>query len=330
LILALKLAVSIGLLVLLFSKIDAERLWSTARHASITWLALALLLYTVNVVFSVWRWQWLLLAQRVNIASSRLWSSLLVALFFNNFLPSNIGGDVIRITDTAGPARSKTLATLVVLGDRVLGLIALVFVAAVGATVVQGAPAHTPAPVLPVWLWVAFIGAASVTAPAVLAPWGVSRILQPLTVLHPEWVGTRIETVTVGLGRFREHPQRIAACFAAAIVVQALAVLFYVSIARALGVPVSSWDMAVIVPMTAIAQMLPVSVGGFGVREAAFSIYFRRLGLSIESAILVSLMGVVLIMLFSLSGAVAYVSRGRSGRPSGRASSKPVHENVGG
>src|SRR5215471_15353459 len=91
LILAFKLAVSVSLLVLLFSKIDAERLWSTARHASLAWLALAFLLYAINVVFSVWRWQWLLHAQQVTVRSSRLWSSLLVALFFNNFLPSNIG-----------------------------------------------------------------------------------------------------------------------------------------------------------------------------------------------------------------------------------------------
>jgi uncharacterized membrane protein YbhN (UPF0104 family) len=311
LILALKIAVSVGLLALLYSKIDITRLWSTARHASAAWMAIAFLLYVVNVLISVWRWQLLLGAQRVHVAARRLWSSYLTALFLNNFLPSNIGGDVIRITDTAGAARSKTVATLVVLGDRVLGLIALVFVAAVGATVVQGGTAHNPAPVLPAWLWVAFIGAMSVSAPMVLAPWGVSRLLQPLTILHPEWVGSRIEVVTNGLGRFREHPVSIATCFSGAVVVQALAVLFYGAIAIGLGVPISQWDLAVIVPMTAIAQMFPVSVGGFGVREAAFSFYFARLGLPIESAIAVSLIGVALIMVFSLSGAVAYIARGR-------------------
>ena len=55
-------------------------------------------------------------------------------MFFNNFLPSNIGGDVIRIGDTAARPASKTLATTVVLVDRIIGLMALVLVAAVGAT----------------------------------------------------------------------------------------------------------------------------------------------------------------------------------------------------
>src|SRR5204863_7797628 len=65
------------------------------------------------------------------------------------------------------------------------------------------------------------------SAPVVLAPGGVSRLLPPLTVLQPEWVGSRIEVVTAGLGRFREHPATIVTCFGGAVIVQALAVLFY-------------------------------------------------------------------------------------------------------
>ncbi len=53
-----------------------------------------------------------------------------VSMFFNNFLPSNIGGDVIRIADTAAAAGSKTVATMVVVADRALGLAALMLVAA--------------------------------------------------------------------------------------------------------------------------------------------------------------------------------------------------------
>ena len=76
----------------------------------------------------------------------------LVALFFNNLLPSNIGGDVVRISDTAKLARSKTLATTVVLLDRVMGVMALVLVAACGATLVatRSAAGHGAVPALAV------------------------------------------------------------------------------------------------------------------------------------------------------------------------------------
>jgi hypothetical protein len=55
--------------------------------------------------------------------------------------------------------------------------------------------------------------------------------------------------------------------------------------------------------------MVPVSINGFGVREATFSFYFARLGLPIESAVLLSLLATALTMLFSLTGAAAYVMR---------------------
>ena len=64
-----------------------------------------------------------------------------------------------------------------------------------------------------------------------------------------------------------------------------------------------------IVPITFIVQMLPLSMNGFGVREATFGFYFARLGLPLESALLVSFMGAALIMLFSLSGGVTYALR---------------------
>jgi hypothetical protein len=70
--------------------------------------------------------------------------------------------------------------------------------------------------------------------------------------------------------------------------------------------------MAVIVPISFILQMAPVSINGFGVREAAFSLYFSRLGLPLESALLVSLVPTALVMLCSLSGAAVYVGRGRT------------------
>jgi hypothetical protein len=50
-------------------------------------------------------------------------------------------------------------------------------------------------------------------------------------------------------------------------------------------------------------------MNGFGVREATFGFYFSRLGLPLESGVLVSLMGAALTMLFSLTGAAAYVGR---------------------
>ena len=313
----LKAAVSIALLAALLSRVDVARLWSVARNASVSWLAAALALYLLMILVSAWRWGLLLEAQRIPHTFGGLTSSFLVATFFNNFLPSNIGGDVIRVADTAPAAGSKTLATTVVLIDRGLGLVGLVLVAAMGAT--AGLGPSDVGPVGPGMLWAGFGVAAMLATPALLMPRAFARILQPLRVLHPEWVDARIERLTTALARFKEAPGAIASCFAGAIVVQVVLVAFYLAVAHSLRVPITFAQLAVIVPISFVVQMLPVSMNGFGVREATFGFYFTRLGLPLESALLVSFIGAALILLFSLSGGVAYLARLRRGRPIGAA-----------
>src|SRR5262245_12112668 len=309
LVMAAKVAVSVALLTFLFSKIDASRLWESARKASVPWLVAALGVQAVNLIASTWRWQLLLHAQDVRLKNRTLLGSYLVATFFNNFLPSNVGGDVIRIRDTAVASQSKTLATTVVLVDRALGLMALVLISALGATTAAKLYGSGASPIWPSWLWAVFIASAVLTAPVVYAPEGFGRLLQPLTVVHPEWVGTRIDKLTAALSRFRERPSALAGCFSGAVLVQGLMVLFYLAIVYALHIPVTASELAVIVPLSLVVQMLPVSVNGLGLREATFSFYFARLGLPIESAVVLSLVGAALTMFSSLSGAAVYVSR---------------------
>lgn len=306
-----KIGVSLVLLALLFSRIDTAQLWASARQASLAWLLVAMFVYTLNMIASAVRWHLLLDAQQVEIRRRTLFGSLLVAGFFNNFLPSNIGGDVIRIRDTATVARSKTLATTVVLVDRGLGLLALVLMAAFGSTIAASMHGAGASPIWPSWLWASFFLGTAIVGPAMYAPGGVGKLLQPLTAINPEWVGERIEAMTSALTRFRERPIALLGCFSGAVIVQGLVVLFYVAVARALDVPITGWDLAVIVPLSLVVQMLPISLNGFGVREATFSLYFTRIGLPITSGVLLSLVAAAMMMIFSLSGAAVYVSRGR-------------------
>lgn len=305
---ALKATISVALLAVLFSRVDLVRLWSAARDASAAWLAAGLVLYLLMVLISAWRWGLLLHAQHVRIGHGPLAASFLVATFFNNFLPSNIGGDVIRIADTAPAAGSKTLATTIVLIDRGIGLLGLVLIAALGATAgTRFGPDSVG--VAPGVLWTGFGVAAMVATPALLMPQGFMRLLQPLRVIHPAWVEERLGRMTAALARFRETPLALAGCFVGALFVQAVIVLFYLAIAHSMRIPIGIAELSVIVPMTLIVQMLPISMNGFGVREATFGFYFTRLGLPLESALLVSFVGAALIMLFSLSGGLLYLMR---------------------
>jgi uncharacterized membrane protein YbhN (UPF0104 family) len=308
----LRVVVSVALLAVLLVRVDRGAVWESVRHASLPWLGLALGVYFIHVVTGAWRWRLLLGAQNVHVPHRELLSSLLVSYFFNNFLPSNIGGDVVRIRDTARPAQSKTLATLVILADRVLGVIGLFLVAAVASTIAFGARGSAGAPILPIWLWAILAAGTAAVAPAVLSPARLGRVLAPLTRLHPEWIGGRIETLTLTLLRFRARPAVLATCFTGAVLVQTLLVIYYLAVVHALHLPVTVWDLAVIVPVSLVVQMLPVSLNGLGLREATFSFYFTRIGLPVHHGVLLSLVAAALAMLFSLSGAAVYMARGRA------------------
>ncbi len=303
-----KILVSGGLLYYLLRSVDLAQVWRTARTASFGWFAAALAVHLATTVVATWRWWTLVRAQNLNVAFRSLLGSYLVAAFFNNFLPSNIGGDVVRIRDTAQSAGSKTLAATIVLVDRGIGLLGLIFVAALGATMAAQGSASL-GPIGPGILWAILAGVLALGTWAVLRPQGIATLLRPLRALHQEWVEERITRLTIALARFRDVPHVLAACIAGAIVVQGMLVVYFALVAHGLHLNISLAHLAIVVPLSFIVQMLPVSLNGFGVRETTFVLYFTRLGLPAESALALSFIGAVLIMVFSLLGAVTYLMR---------------------
>jgi len=307
--LAFKVLVSATLLIWLLSQADLAELAAQVRHASAPWLAAALLIYFLMIVASAWRWGLLLATQRVRVPQRHLVGSFLVATFFNNFLPSNIGGDVVRVRDTAADAGSVTRATAVVVVDRALGLLALLLVGALAATFVGERTGRSLAPIPPALLWLAFAGGTLGFVLVVASPALLGALLQPVRWLNHERLNGLADRLTGTVAGFAERPWYLASCFLAAIGVQAILVGFYVAVAWSLRVPISPLDLGVVVPVSFILQLLPVSLNGFGVREAAFSYYFAALNLPVEGAIALSLVGAGLILLFSLSGGLVFVVR---------------------
>ncbi len=301
--------VSAALLAVVLWHVDVARLWASARRASLPWLALSLAFNLVVVVIGAWRWNQLLRAQGVAMRTRSLMASWLVALFFNNFLPSNIGGDVARIADTTRPAGSGTLATTVVLVDRGLGLLGLMLVAAVADSSEYWRTGGAEGIVGPSALWIALaVLAVAATLPFV-APDRVGLLFRPIRFLHPEWIEARVERIVEALHRFRSVPMALGSGLAGAVAVQVALVALYWAIARSMQVTVAVSDLAVIVPMSLVVQMLPVSLNGLGVREATFVFCFRQLGLPLEWGLLLSFVGAVLALLVSLAGAVIYAVR---------------------
>ncbi len=303
---ALKLGISAGILYWLFQHTDLTDVVARARAANPVWLLIALALFGGMVLISAWRWRLLLEAIGTPAPVSRLTNSWLVALFFNNFLPSNIGGDVVRVADSVPLTGSRTVAAAVVLVDRAIGLAALLVVAAAGAWIATAEGIAVPARD---YVWLAAFGSVVAGLPTLYRPRLLARILAPIGALHPELVGTRVDRFLRAVEQMAEHPGRITQAILGALAVQTLLVVYHLAIAQAIGVSLSLTMGLVIVPVSLVLQMAPVSVNGFGVREAVFTFFFARLGLPTDAAIALSLLSAALIMFFSLSGGLVFLFR---------------------
>lgn len=308
LLLSFKVAVSVGLLAWLLLRTDVPELAARIAGMDLLWMLSALAVYGAMVWVSALRWRLLLAAQDVRVSRWRLSESFLVATFFNNFLPSNIGGDVVRVTDTAPYTGGKTLATTVVLLDRALGLLALFAIAAIGSLLAAERGLAVPGAA---YLWVVLVIGAVALVPVLRRPRLFVGVVRPLQRVRAGWIIERLYTFGGALERFGRQPAQVGLAFAGALVVQVLLVAFFLCTARSLAIPLGVVSAAMTVPVALAAQMLPISIGGFGVREAVFSWYFVRLGLDISAALALSLSSAGLILLFSLSGGVLFLLRRR-------------------
>ena len=309
LLVAAKLTVSVVLLGYLFLTTDRDALQRRVRGGDTFYLVAAMGLYAVTLAIAVWRWRLLLHTQGYRASMSHLSASYLVATFFNNFLPSNIGGDFIRIRDGSRLTGSTTTSLAVVAIDRILGLGAL-YVLAVGAYLAAGPELRGLPGALPALL--ALGGLFGLLAYVFFRPGTARRVVSAVGLSRLPWAQARFETVQGAVHVYREEVAAVWAAFAGSVALQALVVFFFYYVGRALHIPIALSACFLMVPLCTLVQTLPVSFNGWGVRESVFILYFAQLGLPRDSALAFSLVGAGLMVLLSLSGAVVWSARGEA------------------
>jgi uncharacterized protein (TIRG00374 family) len=309
--LSIKIGVSLALLAYLFRTTDLHALEERVRTADLLDLLAAVLFYAAMLALAAWRWRLLLTGLGRPAPMRHLTASYLIATFFNNFLPSNIGGDIVRVRDGSRLTGSATASLAVVGIDRVLGFGALYLLAAV-AFLLAPAPVRGLAGARAVLLCLALLF--SMLAYVFFRPGTAGRLMELSRLASIDWVRERFETAQTAVHTYRARVGIIWMAGLASLAVQALAVLYYLAIARALGIPLPAAAAFLMVPLCTLLQALPVSFNGWGLREGLFALYFSQLGLPRPSALAFSLVGAGLMVLLSLSGALVWLTRG-NGEP---------------
>jgi hypothetical protein len=302
-----KVAVSAALLAYLLSTTDLRAIEEKVRAADLVDLLGAVLCFVLMLALATWRWQLLLGALGAPAPIRRLTASYLVATFFNNFLPSNIGGDIVRVRDSSRLTGSVATSLAVVGIDRILGFGALYLLAAVAFVLapptVRGL-AGARAVLLGLALLFGFL------AYVFFRPGTARWIMSASRLDSIEWAREQFEVVQGAVHAYRARVLTIWIAGAASVVLQTLVVVYYLAVARGLGIPLPASAAFLMVPLCTLLQAVPVSFNGWGLREGLFAHYFTQVGLPRPSALAFSLVGAGLMVLLSLSGAFVWMARG--------------------
>lgn len=295
-----KTLVSIVLLALVFTRVDFAQAWTQFQNLSFPFVCFALLFYTGLQVLSCLRWLVVLQSAKHSAPLLDLLSSYFAGMFLNTFLPGSLGGDVYRVYRVGKYIKDSEAAIVSVFLERFTGLIALSALAVIGLP-----PALE---ILGRWdillLFFVCVGSLVGAVLLVVSP-RLLRLMEPLlNWMKLNSLVTKFARIQILLIQFAQNRQALTKSMLLSFVLQMGIVYYHYLIAQQLKIPISFLELLIFIPIIVVVTLLPISLGGLGLKEGLWVYLFSRVGLTTEQALLLSLTVTLLGWLLSLPGAV--------------------------
>lgn len=301
---SVKILVSLLLLSWMFSHLEWTELRDTLKNAQLKWMFAALGWVVVSVGVSVVKWGYIFKASLLDVPYSVLWKSYWAGLFFNNFLPSSIGGDGIRIYWTGKYTGDLPGATTSVVVERVLATMGLCLTALLAAPF-----SRTGIPGLIGLFFVIFLVSLFVLFLILFSQ--LTDYLQRRLVAWPK-AQTFVARLSMHGVRLRNHPGLLVKALGWSILFQLCVVMVNWSIFQGLSVgELSLIEAAYLIPATSVAAMIPVGVNGYGIREGAYVTLFATLNIPGSVAMTASILFALIVSFASLWGGWIWIKEGR-------------------
>jgi len=298
-------ALAVAIFALVLYKVPLRDLGPRLARLRADDLALLIALTIAQVAIGVVRWWRLLhrLGERVAFAS--LFGDVLVGLAYNMFLPTTVGGDVVRAWRASRRVESSHRAWSTSIFERIAGLLAMAATGAIAALFAVGTVVSVP----PLVRWLA-IGIAAALMIAFFAASAPFRILERLLEKRlPEAAARDLRGIVADLaGPLAGAGARVEA-LAWSLAYQALGIAFVVAGARALGAPGHEAAIVVGVPLVHVLSMIPVTLGGHGLREGLFVGILGQLGVEPDVALGLAAQWLASSVMFAIAGAVVNLLR---------------------
>ncbi|MBF0373739.1 MAG: flippase-like domain-containing protein [Alphaproteobacteria bacterium] len=300
-----KLGFSGVLIWYLIGKVDLDEAWRRGSAIQADWLAVSVGLMLAQIALATWRWHSVMRAIDAVLDFRQTLRILYMGTFFNLALPSSIGGDALRVWKARRAGLTLPAALNSVMLERVATLFGLVLLVAVTQPLLLSRLDDVPgAWVFPI---LTLMGLAGI---------GVLMVLDQL----PE--GFRRWRVMRGLAQLAGDTRRLFLTPRHAVITLGLAVLGHANLALVvyalavgLGIEVSVVDCLVLVPPVILLTMLPISVAGWGVREGAMVAAFGFVGVPAASALALSILYGLVVIVTGLPGGVIWLLDADRGAP---------------
>jgi len=301
----LRVSISIILLVLLFklNRIDIRALANDIRSVNKLFLGAGFAVFFLGYLFGFLRWRMLLLGAGIRISLKKLISSFSGGIFFSIFLPSTIGGDVVRSADMAEHTRKAKEVIATVFLDRLSGYIGLVFVVLpailLGRDLVRDKVVFSSVAIIVLLLvfilLVLFNSFIYSRITRFLATPGAERIKETIKDMHRE------------IHVFRHRRKIIIYNLLLSFLIQIITPASIYFIALSLGVKINFIYFLIFLPIIGAITLLPIAIGGLGLRESLFVVYFAKAGVVKQLALAMSLLSFSFIVIYGAIGGLVYV-----------------------
>ena len=266
--LLLKISLSIALILWITQGVALDSVFAVITESSASLLILAFSLFFVGYMIAAFRWRTLIRVQDGDAPIFFLVRSFMVALFFNNFLPSTVGGDVVRMYDSWRLGNTKSDAVTVVLVDRFLGVIVL-FCFALLALVFDETVA-SEVPFITAWVAAGLAGMGIATWLVLKIPVSITQRLSSAKSGVMARIGGILEKVHRSFQAYRQARSAVLRALGLSVLLQVNVVVHFILVARAVGIDVPAESMFLIIPVAVFIMMVPISINAIGVREAVF------------------------------------------------------------
>ena len=311
LLILIKISISLGLLIyIVFFRSDLKQIVSVLADTNLWWATLSFSLHALGILISAIRWKLLLDEHSLVYSISDLVRSYLVSNFFNQFLPTRFGGDIIRISDTRTIKDGLTASTAIVLLERLSGVIVLLIFAAVSALIKMRFVSQLPL----------------VTIALLVGCGGILFFLLIWKILPKELFGnlanrskgqhTRAFWQKAALFQdiiqtYFKNRSLLLKVFFWALLLQINVIIHYYLIGLALGINIPFIDYFFTIPILLLLLSIPISINGIGVREAVLDRFFHFYNHTTAFAVGFALLDFFFNLLLGIIGGIIYMLRKR-------------------